>query len=467
MSDVLLSRYQIIRELGSGGFGDTYLAKDLALPGHPPCVVKHLKPKDTAPSALAVAKTLFEREAEYLYRLGKHDQIPSLYAHFEEGGEFYLVQEFIEGEELTQELLPGKPLSEERTINLLREILEVLAVVHKENVIHRDIKPSNLIRRKRDKKLVLIDFGAVKEIGALTVTAAGQTTMTRGIGTPGYMPSEQAQGKPRLASDVYAVGMVGIQAITGLSPDRLTEDPNTGRLLWHDRAQVSDRLANILDRMTHEYYRSRYQDASEALQALMSETEFSPPLSQVRTQVAYVPDVASKQSGGLLKLLKIVFSVAIGGLATGAIAGIILLNRPSSSPPVVFDTPTPTPTIEPTPRETTSPTPTPEPTPEVTVSPTPTDTPEAQVPDEPSPTPTVEPTPTSETPETTVATVLNPGTLVRDEPSPTGKILCPVRSVRTINTYGETNGWYKTDICGTMGYIHQSQLTFDRRSDAE
>jgi serine/threonine-protein kinase len=463
MSDVLLSRYQIIRELGSGGFGDTYLAKDLALPGHPPCVVKHLKPKDPNPSALAVAQTLFEREAEYLYRLGKHDRIPSLYAHFEETGEFYLVQEFIEGEELTQELLPGKPLSEEQTINLLREILEVLAVVHKENVIHRDIKPSNIIRRKRDKKLVLIDFGAVKEIGALTVTAAGATTMTRAIGTPAYMPSEQAQGKPRLASDVYAVGMVGIQAITGLSPDRLAEDPDTGRLLWRNQVKISDRLADILDRMTHEYYRSRYQDASKALQALMSETDFSPPLSQARTQVAYVPDVSSKPSGGLLKSLKIVSLVAIGGLATGAIAGIILLNRPLSSPPsVVFDKPAPTPTIEPTPLETPSPTPIPtqEPTPEVTISPTPTETPEAQEPDMPEPTPTVE---TPKTPSsTTVATVSDPSALIRDEPSLTGKILCPVRSVRTINTYGETNGWYKTDICGAIGYIHQRYLTFDR-----
>lgn len=255
MSDVLLSRYQILQKLGSGGFGDTYLAKDIALPTHPFCVVKHLQPKDPDPSALSIAKTFFEREAECLYRLGeKSDRIPRLYAHFEENGQFYLVQEYIDGRELSEELLPGKPLTEDRTIKLLWEILEVLAIVHRENVIHRDIKPSNIMRRKCDGKLVLIDFGAVKEISALAVTSHGKTSMTVPIGTPGYMPSEQARGKPRLASDVYAVGIIGIEALTGIASDRLPEDPNTGVIIWRDRATVSDSLAQFLDKTIHEYH---------------------------------------------------------------------------------------------------------------------------------------------------------------------------------------------------------------------
>jgi eukaryotic-like serine/threonine-protein kinase len=473
MTDILLSRYQILRELGSGGFGDTYLAEDLALPGHPLCVVKHLKPKDTQASAIAVAKTFFEREAQYLYKLGKYDGIPSLYAHFEQNGEFYLVQEFIEGKELSEELIPGKPWSEGETVRLLQEILEVLAIVHRENVIHRDIKPSNIMRRTRDRKLVLIDFGAVKEIGALGVTTAGQSMMTIGIGTPGYMPSEQAQGKPRFASDVYAVGRIGIQALTGLEPERLPEDPNTGRILWRDRVRVSDRLADILDRMVHEYYRSRYQNASEALEALTSQTNLPRPLSEVQTWVAPTSNPTSAltpepERSGLSKLLKTFLFVALGGLTVGAIAGVVVLNRlftSPSSPPVVFDTPAPTETPESTaPLETPSPTPIPtqEPTPEATVSPTPTETPETPT---PSPTPTAEPTPTpTPTPESnqpTLATVTNPPVFVRDRPSLAGSVLCPIRTSTTIEISQTDNGWYQTDVCGKTGYIHQSQLTFE------
>jgi serine/threonine protein kinase len=145
----LRNRYQIIKFLGQGAFGDTYLAKDLDLPGQPQCVVKHLKPKDPNPDHLLIAKSLFDKEAQTLYKLGKlHDQIPSLSAHFEEKGKFYLVQDFIEGHDLTKELILGKKSSESHTIKLLHDILEVLAIVHQQNVIHRDLKPANLMRRQ-------------------------------------------------------------------------------------------------------------------------------------------------------------------------------------------------------------------------------------------------------------------------------------------------------------------------------
>jgi serine/threonine protein kinase len=261
----LRNRFEIVKHLGSGGSGDTYLAIDLDLPGRPHCVVKHFQPKDSNPAILPIAKSLFDREAEVLYQLGNdHDQIPRLFAHFNEDGDFYLVQEFIDGHALAQEIVPGQRLSENAVLNLLKEILEVLSFVHQNNIIHRDIKPQNLMRRHSDQKIVLIDFGSIKKIGAL---GAG---LTIAVGTPGYMPSEQAKGKPRLCSDIYALGIIGIQALTGLIPEQLQEDPNTGEVLWRDQAQVSNVLADILDTMVRDRFSQRYQSASEALQALNS-----------------------------------------------------------------------------------------------------------------------------------------------------------------------------------------------------
>ncbi|WP_190303541.1 protein kinase domain-containing protein [Pseudanabaena sp. UWO311] len=265
----LRNRYKILKVLGSGGFGDTYLAQDTDLPGHPNCVVKQLKPKDTSPNVLPIAKSLFEREAEYLYKLGNaHPQIPKLFAHFEENNEFFLVQEFVEGQSLAAEIPIGQRLSESATITLLLEILEVLSFVHQNNVIHRDIKLANLMRRQQDGKIVLIDFGAVKDVTALGTDTQGNTSVTVSIGSPGYMPSEQARGKPRLSSDVYAVGMIGIQALTGIAPDSLQEDANTGEILWRDRVQVSDAFAEVLQNMVFYHFSQRYKSAIEALHAM-------------------------------------------------------------------------------------------------------------------------------------------------------------------------------------------------------
>lgn len=291
---ILRNRYQIVKLLGSGGFGDTYLAVDLDLPGQPKCVVKQLKPKDPNPAVLPIAKSLFEREAQILHQLGnENDQIPRLFAHFEENGEFYLVQEFVDGHDLTQEMTPGQPKSENVVFKLLKDILEVLAVVHQHNIIHRDIKPPNIMRRRKDGKIVLIDFGAVKEIGALGVNAMGQTSLTVAVGSPGYMPSEQAHGKPRLASDIYAVGMLGIQALTGLMPYELQEDPRTGDIIWRNAAQVSNSLADVLDTMVRYSFSQRYQSAAEALQALIPTVVPLPPPQVPSTVPSPPPQVPS------------------------------------------------------------------------------------------------------------------------------------------------------------------------------
>jgi serine/threonine protein kinase len=268
LREVIGSRYCITHHLGGGGFGQTYLAKDQHLPGKPQCVVKKLLPRVNDAKSFEVARRLFDREAEVLYALGNHDQIPQLFAHFEENREFYLVQQYIEGTVLNKELKSGRAFDETEVIDLLNQILSILSFVHEQNVIHRDIKPSNLIRRNSDHAIVMIDFGGVKQFGVESMGSEA-STVTVAIGSSGYMPNEQLAGKPRFSSDIYAVGMVGIQTLTGCSPSHLPEDLRTGEILWRDRApHVSDAFADILDKMTRYDYRQRYQFATEVLEAL-------------------------------------------------------------------------------------------------------------------------------------------------------------------------------------------------------
>jgi CHASE2 domain-containing sensor protein/predicted Ser/Thr protein kinase len=266
LNSKLAGRYQVLELLGSGGFGETYIAEDTHRPGTPRCVVKLLRPASNNPRLFRLARRLFHREAEALERLGKHDQIPQLLAYFEEDQEFYLVQEYIPGNALSSELSLGKRLPEMHIVIMLEELLRILEFVHSHGVIHRDIKPNNIIRRQGDGKLVLIDFGAVKEIQQLTEDE--DRSLTIGIGTHGYMPSEQCAGNPRLNSDIYAIGMIGIQALTGLPPSQLREDPMTGTVLWQQHTRVSQALAEVLNQMTHHDFNQRYQSATAALVAL-------------------------------------------------------------------------------------------------------------------------------------------------------------------------------------------------------
>ncbi|MGF1498911.1 MAG: protein kinase [Elainellaceae cyanobacterium] len=268
---LLGGRYRVVKRLAEGSFGHTSLAQDWHLPDHPLCVVKQLKAQADG-VAMRTARRLFELEARVLYKLGSHDQIPRLLAHFEEGREFYLTQEYIDGRSLADELIPGQPWGEPRVISLLEEILEILTFVHHERVIHRDIKPANLIRRHQDGKVVMIDFGAVKQVSTQFLQPKpGQTDYTIAIGTVGYIPKEQIGGRPRYSSDVYAVGMIGIQALTGISPQRFLEDEQSGEINWRDRAPlVSPELAQIIDCMVRYDYRDRYPSAQEALAALQN-----------------------------------------------------------------------------------------------------------------------------------------------------------------------------------------------------
>ncbi|WP_016953152.1 serine/threonine-protein kinase [Anabaena sp. PCC 7108] len=291
-------RYQVIRILATGGFGQTYIAQDTRRPGHPICVVKHLKPNSTDPKIFETAKRLFNNEAETLEKLGNHDQIPRLLAYFDENQEFFLVQEYIDGHTLNEELIPGQPWNESQVIQLLLEVLGILEFVHQEGVIHRDIKPDNIIRRAADYRLVLVDFGAVKQLSSPLVTAGGQLTATVAIGTPGYMPTEQGQGKPRPNSDIYALGIIAIQALTGVSAKQLQEDPNTGEILWQHFIPVNYRLAEILSKMVRYHFKDRYQTATEALQVcreLLNLTSASSAYSASPKQISYQPPKPSSQ----------------------------------------------------------------------------------------------------------------------------------------------------------------------------
>lgn len=271
---LLDGRYRIVEVLGSGAFGRTYLAEDTRRPGHPQCVVKQLQPPTDNPQLFKTALRLFKQEAETLERLGRHEQIPQLLAYFEENQQFYLVEEFVPGRPLSNEILPGRPLSEAKVILLLKEVLEMLVFVHGQGVIHRDVNPSNIIRRQPDGKLVLIDFGSVKEVSTQVANSNGQVPRTIATGTPAYMPIEQFQGNPQFNSDLYAVGMIAIQAITGLQASDLPklqsskiQDPqaHVGKVVWRHRVRVNPELADIIDKMVCSHYGHRYQSATEVL----------------------------------------------------------------------------------------------------------------------------------------------------------------------------------------------------------
>ena len=279
--NTLVGRYEVTETLGGGGFAITYLARDIMQPSKPLCVVKQLRPNQTHPRVI----DFFNKEAAILEKLGKHPQIPQLLAHFQEDDNLYIVQEYIQGHDLSEEISPGKRLSEAYVSKLLQDVLEVLSFVHKYGVIHRDIKPQNLMRRQEDGRIFLIDFGAVKELGSLMLNTSGEVKSSMIIGTPGFMPNEQGLGKPCLASDVYAVGMTAISALTGFQAHELEENPQTGEVIWLDKAQVSQHLAEATTKMVRRHYSLRYSSATDALQGLtpvaqptpIAPTELNPP----------------------------------------------------------------------------------------------------------------------------------------------------------------------------------------------
>lgn len=269
--------YQVLNFLGKGGFGETYLAKDLHLPDTPLRVIKRLQ-SHFSPNEFPTVKKWFDREAQTLYKLN-HDRIPKLFAHFEENQNFYLVQEYVDGYDLRKEIVPGQQLSEAEVIELLEEILKILKFVHQQKIIHRDIKPSNLMRRASDGKIILIDFGAVKEITSQITNIQGQEMSRFAIESPGYTPIEQKDKNPQFCSDIYALGIVAIQALTGLDPTEFSKDSHTSEIIWRDTVSVSSKLATIIDKMVRTNFRDRYQSTDEVLCDLSSATKQKKPFN--------------------------------------------------------------------------------------------------------------------------------------------------------------------------------------------
>lgn len=265
-------RYEVLRMIGRGGFGVTFLARDVSLPGEPMCVIKQLCPKFCEPSALENARRRFEREAKTLAKLGSHSQIPMLLDYFVVEGEFYLVQEYVRGVTLARLVRRSGCVSESVAKRFLREMLHLLQYIHNQKVIHRDIKPQNIIRCQDDGRLVLIDFGAVKELIAHAGDTSQKAPTTHFIGTVGFAPPEQFSLRSVFASDIFSLGMTCLYLLTGKAPLDFESDHHTGEILWQDSVQLSEPFAKILDKMIKVSLQDRYRSAGAILQALDQES---------------------------------------------------------------------------------------------------------------------------------------------------------------------------------------------------
>ncbi|MEH2248854.1 serine/threonine-protein kinase [Nostoc sp.] len=294
---MLDGRYVPMKLLGRGGFGAAFLARDRRIPGMRQCVVKQFQPVGNLTSTqLQQAQLMFEREAEVLAQLGNdHEQIPDLFAFFpvivnslqpgQQDQFFYLVQEYINGQNLEEELVQNGKFSEQQVLEVLQEILKVLKFVHDRGIIHRDIKLSNIMRR-RDGKLFLLDFGAVKQV---TNAALGSAASSTGIYSMGFAPPEQmAGGQVFPSTDLYALAVTLITLLTNQEAVQLFDAYNN-QWKWRSQVSVNPRLADILDKMLLPAANQRFQSAQEVLDALnlqpLAPTQLNSPSATLPPQL--------------------------------------------------------------------------------------------------------------------------------------------------------------------------------------
>lgn len=345
---ILRDRYLPTKLLGQGGFGVAVLARDRDTPTMRQCVVKLFKPVgNLSLNQLQTAQNLFEREAAVLEQLGnQHPQIPDLFAFFEltvssfppgkQDKFFYLVQEYIEGQDLDEELTQKGKFSEAEVLEILQEILPLLQFIHEQGSIHRDIKPSNIMRH-RQNRLYLLDFGAVKQVTkvASSATSKGST----GIYSMGFAPPEQMSGGQVYPStDLYALAVTCLILLTGKQPNQLF-DSYTNQWNWRNYAQVSNRLANVLERMLLATPNQRFQTAEEVLATLSGNTPFptpaplssqtpitQPPNSQLSNPpVPQPPSIPRKSAVKAFSSLELLFNAGFSGWEAGLL-GIALYS---------------------------------------------------------------------------------------------------------------------------------------------
>jgi serine/threonine protein kinase len=266
--EVLANRYAIRSLLSRGGFGITFLAQNIYLPGRPLCVIKQFAPRSIDPSLIEIAHSQFALEALSLARLSSHAQIPCLLDYFQSGKELYLVEEYIPGTVLTEIGNKQPTLTESEVEKFLIETLKLLEYIHSHQLIHRDIKPQNIILCQTDRRFVLVDFGAVKDINANDTIQEQTSVHSRAVGTPGFAPPEQLADRAVAASDLYALGMTCVYLLTGKNPSQFPTDPRTCELIWSDTVDISASLTEIISKMLQISLSERYQSATQVLTAL-------------------------------------------------------------------------------------------------------------------------------------------------------------------------------------------------------
>ena len=274
---LLKDRYRALKLLEQGGFGKTFKAVDEDQPRKPLCVIKQFAFSNNHPATRQIALKLFYEEAQHLEALGKHDQIPELLAYFDVEGQPYLVQQFIDGQDLEQELATVGTFNQAKIRELLESLLPVLDFLHHQSppVIHRDIKPANIIRRRSDGGLGLVDFGAAKQATQSMLAKTGTA-----IGSAEFAAPEQARRKPAFASDIYSLGVTCIYLLTQVSPFDLF-DMNQDAWVWRGYLvdnPVDEKLGKVLDKMIANSLNQRYRSAEDILSALSQKsTPFNVP----------------------------------------------------------------------------------------------------------------------------------------------------------------------------------------------
>jgi serine/threonine protein kinase len=295
----LRDRYLAVRPIGQGGFGRTFQAIDEDKPSKPFCVIKQLFPQVEGTTAAQKAAELFTQEASALEQLD-HPNIPKLLAYFvTSDSRQYLVQEFIDGQNLKDELAQQGNFSGVQIRELLTATLSTLEYIHQLGFIHRDIKPENIIRRTDNRQLYLVDFGAAKLATLDRPQIAGTT-----IGTPEFMAPEQGWGRSFASSDLYSLGVTCLNLLTGVSPFNLFDD-NLGTWVWQASlaTPIEPQLATIIDKLIQPKPIDRYQTVQEAIDALqVANSIINPPQPNISSPAISlsVPITSPQQSSSSL-----------------------------------------------------------------------------------------------------------------------------------------------------------------------